>query len=161
MGIGGPDAGKRRQAVADAAITGGENVRAFFEDRLFRCCFWAIAALYAYGALVHVMNIVGLSGFAWLGAPLKWQVLDIVYLGLDVAIVACVFRRTAAAVPLLAIAALSQILLYTLGRPWVLDVPNEYRPAPSSVAYLDGLVIFHAATLAVLVTLLLRGRPTR
>ena len=38
---------------------------------------YAIAACYAYGAAVHVTNMVGLSGFDWLEAPLKWQVLDV------------------------------------------------------------------------------------
>ena len=47
---------------------------------------WAVALFYTYGALVHIMNILGLSGFDWAGAPLKWQLLDIVYLFLDVVV---------------------------------------------------------------------------
>lgn len=45
---------------------------------------WTVAIFYAFGATVHVMNIAGYSGFDWLRAPLKWQVLDVVYLALDI-----------------------------------------------------------------------------
>ena len=41
---------------------------------------WIVSAFYAYGALVHVLNIAGRSGFDWSRAPVKWQVLDVIYL---------------------------------------------------------------------------------
>ena len=56
--------------------------------RACKFILWAIAALYAYGALVHAMNMAGSSGFDWTSAPLKWQILDIAYLGLDLVVVA-------------------------------------------------------------------------
>ena len=52
-----------------------------------KAIFWIVAAFYAFGALVHVMNILGLSGYSWLRAPLKWQVLDVTYLLLDILVV--------------------------------------------------------------------------
>lgn len=118
---------------------------------------WAIAACYAYGALVHLMNMAGFSGFDWTSAPLKWQILDVVYLALDVVVVAgFVLGRRVGFVAFYA-AAVSQILLYTLLRAWILDVPEAFARSPEEIAYLDLLVGFHVVTLA-LVTAVLRRR---
>ena len=38
---------------------------------------WLVAAFCCYGALVHVLNMLSLTGFDWQSAPLKWQVLDV------------------------------------------------------------------------------------
>ena len=54
--------------------------------KLSKYILWIVALFYAYGALVHILNILGLTGFEWLKAPLKWQVLDVVYLVLDVVV---------------------------------------------------------------------------
>jgi hypothetical protein len=43
--------------------------------------FWIVPAFYAYGALVHILNIASMTGFSWPEAPLKWQILDIVLSG--------------------------------------------------------------------------------
>ena len=48
---------------------------------------WVVAAFYLYGAGVHVLNMLGHSGFDWTAAPLKWQVLDVAYLVLDAVVV--------------------------------------------------------------------------
>ena len=39
---------------------------------IIRIIPWIVAAFYAYGALVHVLNMAGMTGFDWLEAPLKW-----------------------------------------------------------------------------------------
>jgi hypothetical protein len=49
---------------------------------------WVVALFYLYGAAVHVFNILGLSGFDWRAAPLKWQALDVVYLVIDLVVAA-------------------------------------------------------------------------
>lgn len=59
---------------------------------LAQAVFWIVAAFYAYGALVHILNIASLTGFAWSKAPLNWQVLDVVYLVLDVVVVVGLVR---------------------------------------------------------------------
>ena len=51
-------------------------------------------------------------------------------------------------------AAISQIVLYTLFRDWITDVPPEFAVTEQQRGYLTTLVIFHGATLA-LVTLAL------
>lgn len=110
---------------------------------------WCVAGFYAYGAVVHVMNMVGLSGFDWSRAPLKWQVLDVVYLILDVVVaVGLVLGWRAGYVAFFA-AALSQIVLYTVLRDWIIDVPEEFARSPEEVAYLNGLVWFHVVTIAL------------
>jgi hypothetical protein len=56
--------------------------------------FWIVAAFYAYGALVHILNIASLTGFSWPEAPSKWQVLDIGYLLVDMVVVVGLVRRS-------------------------------------------------------------------
>ena len=108
-----------------------------------------VALFYFYGALVHVMNMAGMNGFDWLQAPLKWQLLDVVYLALDAVVVVGLFRGWVVARVAFFVAAISQIALYTLGRAWVLDVPAEFAPAPEQVAYLDVLIAFHVVSLVL------------
>jgi hypothetical protein len=55
---------------------------ASMSPRVCKLVLWVIAAFYACGALVHLLNMAGFSGFDWRTAPLKWQVLDIAYLDL-------------------------------------------------------------------------------
>ena len=110
---------------------------------------WIVAAFYLYGALVHVANIMGLTGFNWLDAPLKWQVLDVVYLVLDVIVVAGFVRQWQVGYVAFYVAAISQILLYTMLRDWIIDVPEAFARPPEEIAYLDTLVVFHLVTLVM------------
>lgn len=108
---------------------------------------YPLAAFYLYGAGVHVANVAGWTGFDWLSAPLKWQILDAAYLALDLAVVAGLLAQRHWGVLLLIVAASSQILLYTGFRHWVLDVPLAFEVSPSDAAYLDHLILFHAVCL--------------
>ena len=119
-----------------------------------------IALFYVYGALVHMMNILGLTGFQWSKAPLKWQLLDIVYLGLDLLVVVGFFAQWRLSYVAFYLAATSQIVLYTALRAWILDVPEEFAISPKQLAYLNGLVAFHVAAL-FLVTVALRLRASQ
>ena len=129
-----------------------------YADRWLLLFMRAMALVYVYGAAVHVMNIAGVSGFDWFAAPLKWQVLDIVYLVVDAAVVIGVMARRRFAVLLFIAAALSQIVLYTALRGWILDVPPDFAFLPAEVGYLDRFVLFHAATLVIFVLLVVRRR---
>ena len=126
-----------------------------------RIVSYGIAAAYAYGAYVHVANMAGLSGFDWPSAPLKWQVLDVVYLILDLAVVTGVVFARRFWIVAFGIAAISQIVLYTALRSWVLDVPAAFVVPPEGVNYLDGLVAFHLASLAVVGTIFLIAERTQ
>ena len=116
---------------------------------------WIVALFYAYGALVHVMNMLSLTGFDWQSAPLKWQALDIVYLVIDVIVVAGLLLSWKAGYVAFYLAALSQIILYTFFRDWIVDVPPEFAVSDEQRSYLTGLVVFHSVTL-VLVTAALK-----
>ena len=108
---------------------------------------WIVALFYAYGALVHVMNILGMTGFDWLAAPKKWQVLDVVYLILDAVVAAGFFLQWKLSYLCFYVAALTQIVLYTAFKSWILDVPEEFAVSLEQAAYLDTLVVFHVVTL--------------
>ena len=118
---------------------------------------WVVALFYAYGALVHVANMLSMTGFDWSSAPLKWQVLDIVYLVIDVIVVAGLLLRWKAGVIVFYLAAFSQIVLYTILRSWIIDVPAEFAVSDEQQSYLTGLVVFHCVTL-LLITFALRKR---
>ena len=115
---------------------------------------WIIALFYLYGAAVHVFNILGLSGFDWRAAPLKWQVLDIVYLVIDLLVVIGLILSWKVGFVAFYVAAISQIALYTVYRDWIIDVPAEFSVSEEQRGYLTTLVIFHCVTI-VLVTLAL------
>ena len=119
-----------------------------------------IALLYAYGAFVHLVNIIGLNGFNWLDAPFKWQVLDIVYLILDMMIAVGLFRAWKPAYGLFYLAALSQIALYTIFRRWITDVPEPFGITPQQLHHLDSLVLFHSVTLILMTLCLLIRKLT-
>ena len=104
---------------------------------------------YAYGALVHVMNMLSLTGFDWRSAPVKWQALDVAYLVIDVIVVAGLVLNWKAGYIAFYLAALSQIVLYTALRSWIVDVPPEFAVSDEQRSYLTGLVVFHCVTLAL------------
>ena len=98
---------------------------------------------------MHVLKILGMMSLDWIEAPLKWQVLDIVYLMLDVAVVLGLPIASRIGFCALFTAGISQIVLYTVLRAWIIDVPEPFVRSPEDVAYLDTLVAFHVITLAL------------
>lgn len=121
--------------------------------RIATIFIWTVALFYAYGALVHVLNMANLSGFDWGAAPRKWQALDLIYLIVDVVVVFGLMLRWRLGFVAFYLAAISQIVLYTLLRPWVLDVPPEFAVSESEQQYLTVLVVFHAVTLTAMTLL--------
>lgn len=118
---------------------------------------WFVGICYGYGAVVHIFNIAGLGGFDWGSAPLKWQVLDVTYLVLNIVVLVGFLRDWQPAYWAFFIAALSQIMLYTLFRDWILDVPTVLQRNPQDQTYLDFLVGFHVATV-MLVGIIMQWR---
>ena len=123
--------------------------------RIARAIMWIVALFYAYGALVHVMNMLSLTGFDWLNAPRKWQVLDIIYLVFDLIVAIGFLARWKVSYAVFYLAASSQIVLYTAFRDWITNVPEEFALSPEQASYLNILVMFHCVTL-ILVTIALR-----
>lgn len=124
-----------------------------------RFIFWIVAAFYAYGALVHILNMLSLTGFVWGEAPAKWQALDIMYLILDMTVVIGLLRGALIGIWAFFCAAISQIALYTVFRDWVLDVPDAFRRSAEEVAYLDMLVTFHVVTCLLICAAIYWARP--
>ncbi len=114
-----------------------------------RAILFVLACFYLYGAGVHAANMLSLTGFDWGAAPLKWQALDVVYLLVDLAVVILLFSGEKLGAVLLAAAAASQILLYTLGRDWILNVPPAFAPSAEQKSYLSALVGFHIVSLGL------------
>lgn len=110
---------------------------------------WGVALFYLYGANVHAMNMLSFSGFEWRAAPTKWQVLDVSYLLLDLTVVVGLLLSWKVGFIAFYTAALTQILLYTLFRDWILQVPAEFAVTDEQRGYLTGLVIFHCATIVL------------
>lgn len=125
--------------------------------RVSRSLVLVIAIFYGYGGLVHLANMAGLSGYNWLDAPSKWQVLDLLYLSLDFVVCVGLLRGWRLAVPAFFIANLSQIALYTLGARWVMDVPAEFTPSGHEMS-LGSLVGFHLVTLVLMSVTLRLGQ---
>ena len=131
--------------------------------RATKITLWIVAFFYAYGALVHLLNILSLTGFNWIEAPLKWQILDIVYLGLDLMVAVGFVAAWKSAYLAFYAAAISQILLYTVFREWIVDVPDKFAVSVEQVSYLDTLVVFHVVTLLCVSIVLryTRSKPTQ
>ena len=108
-----------------------------------------VIVFYAYGAAVHAMNILGLTGFDWRSAPLKWRVLDVVYLVLDVLVVVGMASGWKAEFVAFYVAALSQIVLYTFLRDWIVDVPEGFAAPDQPRSHLTSLVVFHVVTIVL------------
>lgn len=118
---------------------------------------WLVALFYAYGTVVHILNMLSLTGFDWRAAPLKWQTLDVVYLILDAIVVIGVFLGWKVGYAAFYLAAVSQVFLYTVFRDWIINVPSEFAVTSEQRSYLTTLVIFHCVTL-VLMTAALKFR---
>ena len=125
--------------------------------RIANGIIWIVALFYAYGALVHILNILGLSGFDWTNAPLKCQILDITYLIVDIIVVVGFIVRWKVSYFIFYLAAISQIILYTLFKDWILAVPEAFAVSTEQESYLTTLVIFHVVTI-LLVSFALRTK---
>lgn len=67
------------------------------------------------------------------GVPLRWVVSDV-----------CFF-----------LAALSQVVLYSAGFSWIMDVPESVRPSPMEMEHLQMMIPFHVVTMCIMVAILL------
>ncbi|MBE9152866.1 hypothetical protein [Cyanobium sp. LEGE 06113] len=123
---------------------------------------WLIALFYSYGAAVHVFNILGVSGFDWSAAPLKWQVLDILYLVIDLLVFVGLVLGWKIGFAAFYVAAISQIFLYTVFRDWIVDVPAGFTVSEAQQGYLTALVIFHCMTVILFTSALwIRSKPVQ
>lgn len=117
--------------------------------RIALAAIWLTALAYGAGAAVHIASLAGFGPVPPGEAPVKWLVLDAIYAPLDLLVAVGLPLGWRIGLWALILAALSQIVLYTIGRNWVLDVPAGQAPTLEAVAHLDGLLLFHVCTLAM------------
>ena len=107
-----------------------------------------IAIALLYGATVHVGNILGLTGTAWLNTPLFWRSLDIILLIFDIITAIALWRGLAWSIWLLfGGILLLQILPYTLLR-------SHFILKPEDAQVLNSLMGTEVLLLSILVLLL-------
>ncbi len=131
------------------------------QQNISKGIIWIVAIFYSYGALIHLMNILGFMGFDWLKAPLKWQLLDVLYLTLDILVAVGFFLKWKIAYICFYIAATSQIILYTVFKTWIIDVPKEFAVSSEQISGLDALVVFHLTTIALITVTLASNHNTK
>ncbi|NEP16351.1 MAG: hypothetical protein F6J97_05525 [Leptolyngbya sp. SIO4C1] len=107
-----------------------------------------LAVVLAYGAAMHVGNILGWSGKPWLTTPLLWRVMDVVLLLFNAIAAVGLWYRQAWAVAAFVVGLVAlQIVPYTVFR-------QQFIEAPEQAQVLNGLVGTELALLLVLGLLL-------
>ena len=114
-----------------------------FERKGFYVGALVLAALYGFGALVHFGNMLGFGELKWSESPLLWKLGDIGWGTLDIVAVVGIVLKSPAGLSALAIAALSQVVVYGLFR-------DSFALTDAHRSTLKGLVYFNGAVLLVL-----------
>ena len=103
-----------------------------------------VGVLYGLGGVVHVGNMLGFGEVAWTEAPMAWRVGDIWWGTLDFVALVGIAIRSPVGVLALALAAASQVVVYSL-------VPEAFALTESHRSTLRGLVYFNTVVLIVMV----------
>ena len=107
-----------------------------------------LAGILAYGALVHVGNIAGLSGRPWIETPIVWRVMDIVLLIFNIVVGVALWLRIPWGVVAFVVGIVGlQLIPYTLFR-------GHFVESPEQAQTLNGLIGTHLVLLAVLACLI-------
>ena len=114
-----------------------------FERTWFYVATIIIGVIYGFGGLVHIGNILGFGEMAWAEAPLSWKLGDIFWGILDIIAVVGIILKAPVGVIALALAALSQIVVYGI---W----PERFALTDEHFSVLRGMVYFHVLVLIIL-----------
>lgn len=126
-----------------------------------RLILWVVALLFAYDAYGHVASIAGMHGYAWADAPVKWRLIDVFYLTLDIIAVVGLLLRWAVGVIAFFVSAVSQVLLFTILRPWIIDVPENFAGISDRIGYLNLMVGLYLAAIVLILIALRAGAMKR
>ena len=108
-----------------------------------------LAVILVYGALVHVGNMLGMTGTPWPETPMLWRVMDVVLLVFNVVVAIGLWTRVSWSVAAYVAGVLVlQVVPYTVFR-------THFIRAPADAATLNGLLGTHAVLLAVLLALVI------
>lgn len=117
-----------------------------------RIFFFVVAALFAFDGVVHVSNILSLSGYPWEASPLSWRIFDVVYAVLDAIVVAGVIARSGWGVLGFLASTTLQVLLYQF-------IPSAFAVSPEQEEIVRRLLYVALGLLVIFAALvLLRGR---
>jgi hypothetical protein len=115
-----------------------------------------LALLLAFGALVHVGNVLGLSGRPWLETPVLWRAMDVVLLLFNVVVGIGLWAKTSwAVISFVGGIVLLQIVPYTLFKRHFIETTEH-------TTTLEGMVVFWVVILVLLAGLLIwKGRASQ
>ena len=91
-----------------------ENFRQVTENSWMGIYLRILALIIAYGALVHLANLMGFGEMPWRKMPLTWKVGDIVYGLLDTVTVIGLWHKTTWGIFCFLSAIASQLVIYTV-----------------------------------------------
>ena len=107
-----------------------------------------LAAVLAYGGLVHIGNMLGFNGLPWTESQLHFRIMDVVLLAFNVVVGLGLWLRQSWAVVAFSVwMVLFQIIPYTLFRQYFIQRPED----ASTLAGLVGTVALLLGVLIVLI----------
>ncbi|MEP0322809.1 hypothetical protein [Bauldia litoralis] len=125
-----------------------------------RIILWLVAVCYGIFAFGRVLNMLGMGGFDWATAPLEWQVIDVFYLAINVAVVFGFVLLRPIGFMAFFLAVVTQFALF-----WAVSPGEGVDGAPirGASVFLSYFVPFHIITVVLVVVALFllrrRDRP--
>jgi hypothetical protein len=101
-----------------------------------------LAVIYGFAAILHIGSIVGLGRVPFEEAPLSWQLSDIFYGAVDTIAAIGLFKNRPWGIGAFFVAAISEILLFTL-------VPEWFVVEAAQLTMLRGFVVYHVVALTI------------
>jgi len=126
-----------------------------------RLIFWLVALLFAYDAYGHIASIAGMHGYTWADAPVKWRLIDVFYLTLDIIAVVGLLLRWVVGVIAFFVSSVSQVLVFTVLRPWFIDVPENFAGLADGLGYLNLMVGLYVVAIVLILVALRMGAMKR
>jgi len=111
-----------------------------------------LAVIYAFAAILHIGTIAGFGRMPFADMPLSWQLSDIAYGLIDTVAAIGLWQQKNWGVAAFLVAAVSEILLFTL-------VPDWFVTEPGQLVMLRGFVVYHLVAIAIYIYLNHGVRP--
>jgi len=101
-----------------------------------------LAAIYAFAAVLHIGSILGFGRMPFTEMPLSWQLSDIFYGIIDTIAAVGLWQAKSWGIAAFFVAAISEILLFTL-------VPHWFVVEPGQLTMLRGFVVYHVLAISI------------
>lgn len=101
-----------------------------------------LAVIYAFAAILHIGSILGFGRIPFAEAPLSWQISDVFYGIVDMIAAVGLFLVRPWGIAAFFLAAISEILLFTL-------VPEWFVLEAQQLTMLRGFIAYHVIALAI------------